>query len=231
MLDILAGCVVHAVRGQRSTYRPIVSTLCATSEPVAVAQALARHCAARVVYVADLDALLGNAPQYRPLAAIAAALPDVELWLDAGWRDGDEAERFARALPGVRLTPVFGTESLRSIEDACRALAMRDRAILSLDRKGGTAIDPAGCWDAPALWPARVIAMTLDRVGADEGPDVASFATIRARAPAPTQVIGAGGIRGPEDLAAVRDVGASAWLVASALHAGRIPAVARRERA
>jgi phosphoribosylformimino-5-aminoimidazole carboxamide ribotide isomerase len=64
--------------------------------------------------------------------------------------------------------------------------------------------------------------MTLDQVGSYDGPDLATFERIRASAPADTQVIGAGGIRDRGDLAAAARTGASAWLVASALHDGRI---------
>jgi phosphoribosylformimino-5-aminoimidazole carboxamide ribotide isomerase len=68
-----------------------------------------------------------------------------------------------------------------------------------------------------------VIVMTLDRVGAFAGPDLAAFADIRRRAPQ-AAVIGAGGIRDSDDLAAASRAGAHEWLVASALHDLRIPA-------
>jgi phosphoribosylformimino-5-aminoimidazole carboxamide ribotide isomerase len=42
-----------------------------------------------------------------------------------------------------------------------------------------------------------------------------------------TQLVGAGGIRNPADLARASDAGAHAWLVASALHDGRLPPVPR----
>ena len=60
--------------------------------------------------------------------------------------------------------------------------------------------------------------MTLDQVGSYDGPDLVTFERIRANAPAHTAVIGAGGIRHRDDMAAAARTGASAWLVASALH-------------
>src|SRR4051794_39535754 len=95
-------------------------------------------------------------------------------------------------------------------------------AILSLDRREGERLDAAGCWEQPQRWPQTVIVMTLENVGANAGPDLATLAELRERSPA-TRFIGAGGIRDEADLHHAAQAGASAWLVASALHDGRLP--------
>ena len=79
VIDLMQGQVVRAVRGQRQSYRPIVSTLCEGSAPVDIAQALCRRAGARRLYIADLDALLGGAPQVDVLRELLQALPEVEL--------------------------------------------------------------------------------------------------------------------------------------------------------
>jgi phosphoribosylformimino-5-aminoimidazole carboxamide ribotide isomerase len=78
--------------------------------------------------------------------------------------------------------------------------------------------------DTPALWPSRVIVMTLDRVGAYEGPDLDTFNALRERAGHEHTLIGAGGIRDRRDLDAAAQSGAQAWLVGSALHDGMLAA-------
>ncbi len=226
VIDVKAGQVVRAQRGDRQAYRPMVSTLCAGSEPVALAQALCAHCASTRLYVADLDALMGGAVQLASLQALLHALPELELWLDAGFVD-DAACSTLQERIGVgaeRIVPVFGSESLRSRQTLQRCLAQHPQALLSLDRRDGQAMDPAGCWQAPELWPQRVIVMTLERVGADAGPDLATLRAVQARSPR-TALVGAGGIRNTADLDAAREAGAHAWLVASALHDGRLPPV------
>ena len=85
----MQGQVVRAVRGDRRNYRPIVSMLCRSSDPVEVARTLCSHCASKRLYVADLDALQGGAVQREVLREILAALPGLELWLDAGFADAD----------------------------------------------------------------------------------------------------------------------------------------------
>ena len=94
-------------------------------------------------------------------------------------------------------------------------------AILSLDRRDSRQLDAAGWWSAPQHWPRRVIVMTLERVGADSGPDLDTLAAVQQAAPH-VELIGAGGIRNEADLERAAAAGARAWLVASALHDGRI---------
>jgi len=224
VIDLMRGQVVRAVRGDRQAYRPIESALCAGSEPVALARALCAHTGSRHLYIAELDALTGGAARADVLAAIGQALPGVELWLDAGFADAQAAdELLARIGANVqRIVPVFGSESLGSREALRNSFARHPDALLSLDRRDGIRLDAAGCWDAPNLWPRRVIVMTLERVGTNRGPDLDTLRDTAARAPG-ALLIGAGGVRGPADVEQARTAGAHAWLVASALHDGQLP--------
>ena len=228
VVDLRHGTVVRAVRGERQHYRPIESALCGSADPTAVAARLCEHCATDTLYVADLDALQGGTLQADAIAALLRAQPSLRLWLDAGFA-GPAALRAAldalagRGIDPARVTPVLASESWRSLEALRTALQARPQPLLSLDRRHGTALDTAGLASAPGDWPERVIVMSLDRVGADAGPDLAAIREVRAMAPRAT-VIGAGGIRHADDLHAAAAAGADAWLVASALHDGRLPA-------
>lgn len=230
VIDLLQGQVVRAVRGDRQRYQPIDSALCASSEPVTVARILCEHCASRQLYVADLDALQGGVGHVAVVRQLLEALPGIELWLDAGFADVSQAQALCAGLGPLaeRLVPVFGSESLRSRAalEACFSSQFTSpgRGILSLDRRNGERLDVAGCWDSPALWPPRIIVMTLERVGAGTGPDVGTLREVAARSPQ-TQLIGAGGIDSVADLALAREAGASAWLVASALHDLKLPRI------
>jgi phosphoribosylformimino-5-aminoimidazole carboxamide ribotide isomerase len=52
-----------------------------------------------------------------------------------------------------------------------------DRIVLSLDYRGDSFLRSKRLC-APHLWPARVIVMTLARIGGDAGPDVDRLADI-----------------------------------------------------
>jgi phosphoribosylformimino-5-aminoimidazole carboxamide ribotide isomerase len=227
---------VRAVRGDRANYRPVQSSLCATSEPLAVARALLAASGADTLYVADLGAIVAQRGDTSTLCALfaglnapgAAAGHRVQIWLDAGFADyaAMHAHLMRIGAPRDALVPVFGSETLRTpnaLRDAERA---GYQPILSLDRRAGRPLHTSGSaaalHDTPAWWPARVIAMTLDRVGAYEGPDLDTFNTLRERAGSERTLIGAGGIRDRADLDAAAQSGAHAWLVGSALHDGKL---------
>lgn len=220
VIDLAAGVVVRAVRGDRANYRPIVSQLCEGHDPAAIAAALADFCHADTLYLADLDAIRGGAVQHAVIERVARAVPGCTLWLDAGFRRVRDASGL-----GARVEPVFGSESLA---DAGELERLRNRAdvLLSLDQRGGQPMDPAGCWQRDDCWPTRVIVMTLDRVGAGTGPDLSTLDAVRQRA-GDRALIGAGGVRNEADLRAAEKAGAAAWLVASALHDGGLPRVKR----
>lgn len=221
VIDVMGGVVVHARRGERSHYAPIESALCRSSAPLTVASILSETCASHQLYLADLDALQGRPAQTDLVTALLTDAPQRQLWVDAGFADGPAAQAWLQRLGSLatRVRPVFASESLRDRAAALSIQAMP--GLLSLDRRGPDRWDPAGCWDDPALWPDTVIMMTLERVGADLGPDLDTLRALRQRSPA-TRLIGAGGLRDAGDLARAADAGASAWLVASALHDGRL---------
>lgn len=227
VIDLMRGQVVRAVRGERAAYRPLVTPLVAGSDPVDVARALLARCApppgaAAVLYAADLDAIQGGPAQHAALEALLEALPGVTLWLDAGFADPAAVRALRAAMPrtAARWRPVYGSESLADAAALDRVAGEPD-ALLSLDCRQARPLDPAGCWQRPAAWPGTVIVMTLDRVGAASGPDLETFTRLRAMAPQ-RRWIGAGGVRDAADLAAATAAGADGWLVASALHDGRL---------
>lgn len=194
-----------------------------------VARALLSYSGSDLLYLADLDALTGGAPQWAVVERLLAELPTAGLWLDAGYRQVADWRVIQDALgdSAARVRPVFASESLAGGAQAAEALKGTSGGILSLDMRGGQALDPAGCWEAPELWPDDLIVMTLDRVGSGEGPDLATIAQVRARRPG-LRVIGAGGIGCDADMDRAAESGAWAWLVASALHDRGISAVGHR---
>src|SRR5262245_8374983 len=89
VLDVMKGQVVRAVGGRRDEYRPIVSKLTASTEPLEVAKALLDATGANELYVADLDAIRnrkGATPEVRELLHSVS----VPVWLDCGYTGLEE---------------------------------------------------------------------------------------------------------------------------------------------
>jgi phosphoribosylformimino-5-aminoimidazole carboxamide ribotide isomerase len=219
VIDIKFGEVVHAQGGRRESYRPIQTKLSATSAPADVAAGLLRLAPFRQLYIADLDAIEGRGSSGVAIEAIARAVPDVELWIDNGIADADAARAWLGGCPHCL---VIGSESQHGVE-TIHSLCNEHRVLLSLDFRGDAFQGPAEVLDDAALWPARVIVMTLARVGAAAGPDTDRVAGVVARAEG-RKVVAAGGVRNRADLLALEQAGAAAVLVATALHSGALTA-------
>lgn len=221
VLDLKHGDVVRARAGDRANYRPILTPLASGSAPRDVLDGLLRLAPFGTVYVADLDAIGREGSHRAAIDCLAASAPDLRIWIDGGFATAAEAGAAARA----RVLPVLGSETLagKGELDAARGLLGAAGFVLSLDYRGGAFLGPPEIEERVALWPDRVILMTLDRVGMDEGPDLAALEALVRRAGGHA-VFAAGGVRGEADLRALQKIGVAGVLVASALHDGRLPA-------
>lgn len=212
VLDLLGGIVVRAVGGQRDDYRPLVSALASSPAPEDVAAGLLGLHPFQTFYIADLDAILGRGNNLGAAQALCARFPQVEFWLDAG----------ATAPQRSPWRTVVGSESLPK-DTPPPDFSGEPEAILSLDFRGADFLGPPELLSSSALWPRRVVVMTLARVGGNAGPDFDVLEGIVARAGG-REIFAAGGVRDASDLAALGRLGASGVLVASALHDRRLQA-------
>jgi len=201
----------RAVAGRRAEYRPLETRLAASSDPCAVAEGFLRLHPFESIYLADLDAVLERGANDHALSRLAAAFPKVAFWLDRGRREPFAASNFGRVLGSESLAPYLPPPDLSRERDV----------ILSLDLDVAGFRGPAELENRPELWPERVIAMTIERIGGGAGPDFERLALIKARAGA-RKVYAAGGVRGADDLSRLAELRIAGALVATALHEGRI---------
>ncbi len=216
VIDLRAGRVVRAVAGRREQYKPSSSRLCASADPLDVIAALRRLQPFELIYLADLDAILGSGDNRAAITEMLAAFPSVGYWLDAGFGE----PRRALSWPlGRRLRPVLGSESQASGE-SYRTLYQalhKYRPVLSLDYRDGRFLGPQELLACSDDWPEEVILMRLDRVGVGAGPDTTLPATGDGR-----RWYAAGGVRDADDVQKLAGQGFAGVLVASALHEMRL---------
>jgi phosphoribosylformimino-5-aminoimidazole carboxamide ribotide isomerase len=227
VMDLMNGQVVHAREGHRAQYAPIRSKLCAGSSPEAVIESLLALHPFDTVYFADIDAIQRVGDNVGVLERLRTFHPDIEFWVDAGIADKASLRDWVACGLG---RPVIGSETL---VDAEFMLTARDicndvTPILSLDYVGEEFRGPKSLLLEPErYWPQNVLAMNLQRVGSDRGPDFALIVELAGRVPG-CRVHAAGGVRSIEDLARVASDGAAGALIASALHDGRLDSAALR---
>ena len=217
VIDLMGGAVVRAQVGDRASYRPLESPLSPTSDPVAVVRGLLTIYPFSTLYVADLDAIERHGDNFPALRRIRAEFPALQMWVDNGAADLAALDALIGADLGI---PVIGSESQRDSKLVAQHRGSR-RIVLSLDFRGDAFQGPGEILAEPALWPRRIIVMTLARVGSGAGPDLARLAEIRAIARG-CEIYAAGGVRDAADLSALKAAGASGALIATALHERRI---------
>jgi len=218
VIDLMGGQVVHAQRGDRSSYRPLRSALVASSDPLDVVGALLAAAPFPAVYAADLDAILQRGDHREHLLQVAQQFPALTLWVDAGF---NRVSQLRPWLKSNRVVPVVGSETLASVDDLAALLAAVPEAILSLDTRSEQPLGPTALFHEPSRWPERVIVMTLDRVGAAQGPALERLRATRELAPA-KKLVAAGGVRDAHDLELLEAMGVHAVLIASAIHDGTL---------
>jgi phosphoribosylformimino-5-aminoimidazole carboxamide ribotide isomerase len=216
VIDLLDGHVVHARRGERQHYQPIQSSLCNSSEPLDVLQALLELYPFDQLYIADLNGIQKRGNHYDAIMGIRNLYPDLKLWLDCGFSDVADLEDWRDS--GVNF--VIGSESLNNLA-SYTALKLACNHILSLDFTASGYQGPLELLQDPAHWPSNVIAMTLSQVGSSLGPDEDKLASI-IRQSNGSNIYAAGGIRGMADLLRLKNMHVSGALVATAIHSGAL---------
>jgi phosphoribosylformimino-5-aminoimidazole carboxamide ribotide isomerase len=215
VLDLKGGRAVHAVAGRRADYAPILSPFGSADDPTGIARGLLAATGSPALYVADLDAIEGTGNHFELLRGLSYSLPDITLWVDAGFSDVADC---AFWLP-LGATLVIGSESLDAIDDWREIhTAFGDSVVLSLDRGPDGERGPEPLFSDPALWPSRLVAIDLARVGTGDGPDLNRLSTILAMADGSCVVFSGGGVRNAVDLAAIKAMDGAGALIATALH-------------
>lgn len=217
VLDLRGGIVVRARMGQRDQYRPLETPLSPTSDPIDVMRGLCSVYPFKTFYVADLDAIMGTGDNEAVLRRLNAEFPTAVFWVDNGVADLSAARNWLDAELGHL---VLGSESQRDMA-LVEHLSRHDRVLLSLDFRDQAFQGPQELLRQPALWPLRLIVMTLARVGSGAGPDFDRLCAIRDIA-AGREIYAAGGVRDRADLAALWRADIAGALVATSLHDGRL---------
>ena len=218
----MQGQVVHARMGEREHYRPIASSLCASSKPLAVLEALLGLYPFNKIYIADLDAIQGSGNHIDCINQLAMIFPTIQFWLDAGiCNEAFPIDTYAK---NVRF--IIGSENLQDTA-AYKAIDQRfaRQHILSLDLKGPQLLGPLALHHDASYWPADVIGMQLSQVGSGLGANTNLMHQLQALNQlrgSPSKLYAAGGIRNIADCEQLRQEKVSGVLVATALHSGAI---------
>jgi phosphoribosylformimino-5-aminoimidazole carboxamide ribotide isomerase len=215
VIDLLDGQVVRAQRGERDHYRPINSALCQSSNPLEVTHRLLGLYPFKILYIADLDAIQKRGNHLSTITSIRKTYPNIDIWLDGGFSNLADCHPWQN----LNITFVIGSESMSSIEQLhqMRSTLGDAQLVLSLDWHNEVPQGSSTLFENTEKWPQRVIIMPLARVGSYAGPDMIKLKMMLSLSGA-RSIYAAGGIRDIHDLHALKALGVSGSLLASALH-------------
>jgi phosphoribosylformimino-5-aminoimidazole carboxamide ribotide isomerase len=229
VLDLMNGVIVRGVAGRRDEYRPVVSRLAESSDPLLMARAFRNQLGLSRLYVADLDAILDKRPNGDAFRSLAA--DGFEIFIDAGLHDVPSAESiFACGAAKV----VVGLETWSApaeLGHLCKT-AGSERVIFSLDLKRGMPLGDLTQWQTadPLMIALRavdagirqIIVLDLAQVGSGTGVTTGDLCRRLLEHHPDLHLITGGGVRDAADLARLAEMGIAGVLVASALHDGSL---------
>ena len=231
VIDLKRGQVVQGVAGERACYQPVQSCLVESPHPARVAQAITNAIDVTDLYVADLDAIGGQEPDWNSFAAISQR--GLRIWLDAGITDPQTARQLSDRVPsGSRLIAALETlVHLRSIEKVVEELP-DSQCVFSLDLKRQVPLcrDPAASQLSAETIASYVIdagiksliVLDLVAVGTNGGAMTLDLCRkIRSRFPE-IELISGGGVRDWADVRAFLEAGCDRVLVSTSLHNGQL---------
>ncbi len=203
------GQVVHAVRGARTQYKAITSSIVSSADPLHVVERFLELYTPQSIYIADLDAITGNGSN-QDVIDVALEQFDCEYLVDGGYR------KLADIPCHPRLTPVIATETF----EEWRAVKTLSRMVVSIDTKSGALISRL-----PEMTVAKVLSLArragakrfihlrIDAVGSKTFSSSAFLKPEHGE-----RWLAGGGVRRVEDLLKLTDMGYAGALVSTALH-------------
>jgi phosphoribosylformimino-5-aminoimidazole carboxamide ribotide isomerase len=228
VLDLLDGHVVHGIQGRRESYKPIISQIVNTSDPLDVVQAFAQKFGFTKFYVADLDAIQGMGNNYDALQKFKKKFPSFTFIADIGVRMLVDITNAGQNLVDKF---ILGMETLDSLAELDKIVASlgHSKILVSLDLKNGHPLHvPFGFQEKISnflqIFMTRgieeILVIDLARVGSDAGPIYPVAKQIRSEFRG--NIILGGGVRNASDLVMLQNEGFNGVLIASALHAGKL---------
>ncbi|NOQ93123.1 MAG: hypothetical protein GQ547_00640 [Methylophaga sp.] len=216
VIDVMGGKAVHARGDERADYPLLKSILTQSYHPIGVIKDLLDYHPFSTIYIADLDAIMLGERNCDFYSELSQTFPEINFYLDAGVTDKASWQSLA---VNSNIYPVIGSETLVDIS-CLQDLDVQKKSILSLDFKYGEFLGDKNLLASPNIWPEQLIAMSLDCVGAQQGPDLTLLEALKRKST--SDIIAAGGVRSEQDLMLLEQKGIKRALVASALHDGRI---------
>jgi len=138
VIDILNSKAVHAIKGERSKYKPLESNLINSSEPIEIIKVLKKDFNFKEFYIADLDAIIKNRPNMDLLSEILK-IPEINVIVDPGIKDKEDLLYYSKYKLKKLILGLETINNLEVVNDGLKILG-EYKLIVSVDMFKGNLI-------------------------------------------------------------------------------------------
>lgn len=138
VIDILNSKAVHAIKGERTKYKPLISELFKSSDPIEIIKILNHRYNFKEIYLADLDAIIKKNPNYEILSKITK-FKNLKLILDPGIVKSEDILKFSRFNLKKLILGLETINSFEVIRDSLKIFGI-DKIVISVDMFKGKII-------------------------------------------------------------------------------------------
>lgn len=228
VIDILNSEAVHAIKGERSNYRPLKSIFTESSDPFNLIKILKNETHLNEYYIADLDAIIKKKPNFNLLLKISN-ISEIKIILDPGIFNEEDLLHYSK----IRLNKlILGLESIDNFNLIKNGLEIlgSDKIIVSIDMFKEKLVSNISeiknkepfkvINELEKLGVKELIVLDLFRVGQKLGGIPPVYLKIRHRFSG--NILAGGGIRDLNDIKRYYKKKFSGVLIATALYDGTI---------
>ena len=209
-IDILDNKVVKAIKGKRDKYQSIEYKLYSTTNPRDIIYQITKYYSPKIIYIADLDAIINNKMNNNFYIDIFSSFPKVTFWVDSGLNYIKLNKKYKN------YQSVFCSERSQGYEMISNKF---DKCVCSLDFLDKY-LGKKFIYRHERANPSKVILMDMIQVGSNKKINY-KLARKFIRNNGKEYYI-AGGIKNMFDINKAKKMGASGVLVSSMLHQNKL---------
>ena len=228
VIDILNAKAVHAIKGERTKYKPLISKLFKSSDPIEIIKILIHKYNFKEIYLADLDAIIKKTPNYEIISKIAE-FKNLKIILDPGIVKSEDLLKFSRFKIKKLILGLETINNFEVIRDSLKIFSI-DEIVISVDMFKGRIITKikelknesllSTILKLKNLGVRELILLDLFRVGQKLGGIPPIYLEIRRKFDG--DILVGGGIKNIDDLLNYNRENFSGVLLATALYDGSI---------
>ena len=212
-IDVLNSIVVKAFLGERKKYMPIKSKLINSSVLEKVISVLLKEYNFKKIYIADLNAIMGNKNNFYIINKVIKKFPKIDFWIDYGVRTFSDFKKFDNSL----FKTIIGSETIKNIKELNKIKKYKkNEIILSLDFKNNLFLGTADLIKNKKLWPKKIIFMSIDAIGSKNMPKLIKLKRLGLNLKKDFYL--AGGVSNNEDIKHLKNNGIKGAILSTAIH-------------